>query len=39
MISPEHQNNAGLGFKYARALSNPAGLCLLLAAAKKLKFA
>ncbi|MGD0208886.1 MAG: tetratricopeptide repeat protein [Verrucomicrobiota bacterium] len=32
MILPEHQNNAGLGFKFARALSNPVCLCLLLAA-------
>jgi Flp pilus assembly protein TadD len=32
MILPEHQNNAGSGFKFARALSNPVCLCLLLAA-------
>jgi Flp pilus assembly protein TadD len=32
MILPEHQNNASLGFKFARALSNPVCLCLLLAA-------
>src|ERR1035437_7445573 len=32
MILPEHQNNASLGFKFARALSNPVWLCLLLAA-------
>jgi hypothetical protein len=39
MILPEHQNNVGLGFKFARALSNPVCLCLLPAAAKKLRFA
>jgi hypothetical protein len=38
MILPEHQNNASLGFKFARALSNPVCLCLLVIAAKKLKF-
>jgi Flp pilus assembly protein TadD len=32
MILPEHQNNASLGFKLARALSNPVCLCLLLVA-------
>ena len=32
MILPEHQNNASLGFKFARALSNPVCLCLLLVA-------
>ena len=32
MISTEHQNDTGLGFKFARALSNPVCLCLLLAA-------
>jgi Flp pilus assembly protein TadD len=32
MILPEHQNNASLRFKFARALSNPVCLCLLLVA-------
>jgi Flp pilus assembly protein TadD len=32
MILPEHQNNASLGFKFIRALSNPVCLCLLLVA-------
>ena len=32
MILSEHQNNASLGFKFARAVSNPVCLCLLLAA-------
>jgi tetratricopeptide (TPR) repeat protein len=32
MILPEHQNNASLGSKFARALSNPVCLCLLLVA-------
>jgi Tfp pilus assembly protein PilF len=30
MILPEHQNNVSWGFKFARALSNPVSLCLLL---------
>jgi Flp pilus assembly protein TadD len=32
MILLEHQNNASLGFKFTRALSNPVCLCLLLVA-------